>query len=88
MDLSHTAPAGTECSEVNAEKYEHVGGCGENCCRNNGEDGSLWSDCSREKLFTDPDKSTLAWVKKQTVGLVEQLGLSLDVLHHIQQLEH
>ncbi|XP_042745107.1 protein YAE1 homolog [Lagopus leucura] len=88
MDLSHTAPAGTECSEVNAEKYEHVGGCGENCCRNNGENGSLWSDCSREKLFTDPDKSTLAWVKKQTVGLVEQLGLSLDVLHHIQQLEH
>uniref|UniRef100_A0A8C3LIU8 YAE1 maturation factor of ABCE1 n=1 Tax=Chrysolophus pictus TaxID=9089 RepID=A0A8C3LIU8_CHRPC len=88
MDLSHIAPAGTECSEVNAEKYERVGGCSEHCCRNNGEDGSSQSDCSREKLFTDPDKSTLAWVKKQTVWLVEQLGLSLDILHHIQQLEH
>ncbi|XP_040519644.1 protein YAE1 homolog [Gallus gallus] len=88
MDLSHIAPAGVDCSEVKAEKYGHVGSSDENCCRNNGEDGSLQFDCNREKLFTDPDKSTLAWVKKQTVWLVEQLGLSLDILHHIQQLEH
>lgn len=88
MDLSHIAPAGVDCSEVKAEKYGHVGSSDENCCRNNGEDVSLQFDCNREKLFTDPDKSTLAWVKKQTVWLVEQLGLSLDILHHIQQLEH
>lgn len=88
MDLSHIASAGPECSKANAEKYEHVGSSGENCYRNNGEDGSLWSDCNREKVLADSEKSTLAWVKKQTVWLVEQLGLSLDVLHHIQQLEH
>ncbi|NXC41977.1 YAED1 protein, partial [Penelope pileata] len=86
MDLSHTIPAGTENGEVNAGKHKHVGSSGENCCRNKGEDSSSQSECSKEKLLADPERSTLAWVKKQTVWLVEQLGLSLDILHHVQQL--
>ncbi|KAM9199613.1 protein YAE1 homolog isoform 1-T2 [Mergus octosetaceus] len=89
MDLSHAAPAGTKYDEVNTKKYERVGSSAENYCRTNGgEDGSLQSECSKAKLCTDPERSSLAWVKKQTVRLVEQLGLSLDVLHHVQQLEH
>ena len=88
MDLNHTAPAGTEYNEVKAGKHEDVGSSGENICRNNGEVGSLQSECSMAKLCTDPERSTLAWVKKQTIWLVEQLGLSLDILHHVQQLEH
>ncbi|KAM6338892.1 LOW QUALITY PROTEIN: protein YAE1 homolog [Podargus strigoides] len=88
MDLNHTAPAGTEYNEVQAGKHEDVGSSGENICRNNGEVGSLQSECSKAQLCTDPERSTLAWVKKQTVWLVEQLGLSLDILHHVQQLEH
>lgn len=86
MDLNHTA--GTDYREVKDVKHEDYGSFGENICRNNGEVGSLQSECSKANLFTDPEKSTLAWVKKQTVWLVEQLGLSLDILHHVQQLEH
>lgn len=88
MDLNHTAPAGTEYHEVKAGKHKDVGSSGENICRNSGEVGSLQSEYSKAKLCADPERSTLAWVKKQTVWLVEQLGLSLDILHHVQQLEH
>uniref|UniRef100_A0A8C3QW18 YAE1 maturation factor of ABCE1 n=1 Tax=Cyanoderma ruficeps TaxID=181631 RepID=A0A8C3QW18_9PASS len=86
MDLNHTA--GTEYKEVKDGKHEDCGSSGENICRNNCEVGSFQSECSKANLCTDPEKSTLAWVKKQTVWLVEQLGLSLDVLHHVQQLEY
>ncbi|NWR00427.1 YAED1 protein, partial [Paradoxornis webbianus] len=82
MDLNHTA--GTEYKEV--KDGEDFGSSSENICRNNGEVGSFQSECSKADLCTDPEKSTLAWVKKQTVWLVEQLGLPLDVLHHVQQL--
>ncbi|NXX78089.1 YAED1 protein, partial [Urocolius indicus] len=85
MDLNHTDPAGTECSENEAGKHEDVDSSGENFCRNNGEVGSLLSE-SKAKLCTGPERSTLAWVKEQTVWLVEQLGLSLDMLHHVKQL--
>lgn len=85
MDLNHTA--GTEYKEVKDGKHEDCGSSGENICRSNGEVGSFQSECSKANLCTDPEKSTLAWVKKQTVRLVEQLGLSLDILHHVQQLE-
>lgn len=88
MDLNHTAPAATEYNEVKAEKHEGAGSSGENICRNNGDVGSLQSECSKAKLCTDPKESTLAWVKRQTIWLVEQLGLSLDMLHLVQQLEH
>ncbi|NXE37197.1 YAED1 protein, partial [Ptilorrhoa leucosticta] len=84
MDLNHTA--GTEYKAVKDGKHEDCGSSSENIYRNNGEVGSLQSECSKANLFTDPEKSTLAWVKKQTVWLVEQLGLSLDILHHVQQL--
>ncbi|XP_054241023.1 protein YAE1 homolog [Indicator indicator] len=87
MDLNLTAPSGTECNEDKAGKHEDIGSSGESIGRNNGEVGSLQSD-GKAKLFTDPEKSTLAWVKKQTVWIVEQLGLSLDIVHHVQQLEH
>ncbi|NWT52699.1 YAED1 protein, partial [Erythrocercus mccallii] len=83
MDLNHTA--GTEYKEVKDGKHEDCGSSDENICRNNCEVGSLQSEYSKANLCTDPEKSTLAWVKKQTVWLVEQLGLSLDVLHHVQQ---
>ncbi|KFV83647.1 Yae1 domain-containing protein 1, partial [Struthio camelus australis] len=85
MDLSDTAPAGTECNAVKAGKYGHNGSAGK-ICRNNGKGDCLQSDCSKAKLCTDPERLTLAWVKEQTVWLVEQLGLSLDILHHVQQL--
>ncbi|XP_010191766.1 PREDICTED: yae1 domain-containing protein 1 [Mesitornis unicolor] len=88
MDLNYTAPAGTEDNEVKAGKHKEVGSSDENICRNNCEVGSLQSECSRAKLCTGPKRSTLAWVKKQTVWLVEQLGLPLDTLHYVQQLEH
>ncbi|XP_069715881.1 protein YAE1 homolog [Phaenicophaeus curvirostris] len=88
MDLNHTAPAGTEYDEGKAGKHEDIGSSGENICRNNVAVGSLQFECSKAELCTDPEQSTLAWVKKQTVWLVEQLGLSLDILHHVQQLEH
>ncbi|NWU99131.1 YAED1 protein, partial [Upupa epops] len=85
MDLNHTAPVGTEYSEVG--KCEGVDISGENICRNNGEIGCLQSECSKDCNFcTDPESSTLTLVKKQTIGLVEQLGLSLDILSHVQQL--
>ncbi|NWR51653.1 YAED1 protein, partial [Regulus satrapa] len=84
MELDHTA--GTEYKEVKDGKLKDSGSSGENLCRNNGEVGYLQSECIKANLSTDPEKSTLAWVKKQTVWLVEQLGLSLDLLHHIQQL--
>lgn len=88
MDLNHMAAAGTECNEVKAGKHEDIGSSGANVCRNNSEVGSLPSECSKATLCTDPERSTLAWVKNQTIWLVEQLGLSLDILHHVQQLEH
>ena len=88
LDLNHTAPAGMEYNEVKAGKHEDSGSSGENICRPNGEVDSLQFECSKAKLCTDPEKSTLAWVKNQTIWLVEQLGLSLDILHHVQQLEH
>ncbi|NXV38598.1 YAED1 protein, partial [Rissa tridactyla] len=84
MDLNHTAPAGTDYNEVKAEKHKDIGSFGENICQNNGEVDSL--QCGEAKLCTAPERSTLAWVKKQTIWLVEQLGLSLDILHHVQQL--
>ncbi|NWU85889.1 YAED1 protein, partial [Onychorhynchus coronatus] len=86
MDLNHTASAGTEYKEVKDGKQDDGGSSSENICRNNGEADSLQSECSKANLCTDPEKSTLAWVKKQTVWLVEQLGLSLDILHHVQQM--
>ncbi|XP_027531670.1 protein YAE1 homolog isoform X1 [Neopelma chrysocephalum] len=88
MDLNHTASAGTEYKEVKDGNQEDGGGSGESICGNNVKAGSLQSECSKANLCTDPERSTLAWVKKQTVWLVEQLGLSLDILHHVQQLEH
>ncbi|XP_061230987.1 protein YAE1 homolog [Neopsephotus bourkii] len=88
MDLNHTAPAGTEYNEVQAGKHADGGSSGENTCRSNGDVDSLQSECSKAKLCTDSEKSTLAWVKKQTIWLIEQLGLSLDILHHVQHLEH
>ncbi|NWW44359.1 YAED1 protein, partial [Pedionomus torquatus] len=84
MDLNQTPPSGTEHDEVQAGKHNDICSFGENVCQNNGKVCSL--QCSKAKLYTDPERSTLAWVKKQTVWLVEQLGLSLDILHHIQQL--
>ncbi|NWQ70391.1 YAED1 protein, partial [Neopipo cinnamomea] len=86
MDLNHTASAGTDYKEVIDGKPEDGGSSRENICRNNGDAGSLQSECSKANLCTDPERSTLAWVKKQTVWLVEQLGLPLDILHHVQQL--
>ncbi|NXM67037.1 YAED1 protein, partial [Serilophus lunatus] len=86
MDLNHTASAGTEYKEVKDRKHEDGGSSGENICRNNNEAGSLQSEYSKANLCTDLERPTLAWVKKQTVWLVEQLGLSLDILHHVQQL--
>ncbi|NXA52531.1 YAED1 protein, partial [Nothocercus julius] len=86
MDLSDTAPAGTECDAVKAGKDEHTDSCGKTCCRNNGKDDSLQSECSKAKFCMDAGQPTLAWVKEQTVWLVEQLGLSLEMLHHVQQL--
>ncbi|NXN87808.1 YAED1 protein, partial [Bombycilla garrulus] len=84
MDLNHTAE--TEYKDAKDGKNEDCGSSIENICKNNGEVCSLQSECSHANLCTDSEKSTLAWVKKQTVWLVEQLGLSLDVLHHVQQL--
>ncbi|NXS34735.1 YAED1 protein, partial [Pomatostomus ruficeps] len=84
MDLNHRA--GTEYEGVKDGKHKDWGSSGENICGSNGEVGSLQSECSRANLCTDPEKPTLAWVKKQTLWLAEQLGLSLDVLHHVQQL--
>ncbi|NXH12166.1 YAED1 protein, partial [Bucco capensis] len=86
MDLDYTAPAGTKYNEDKAGKQEDIGSSGENICGNHGEVGSLQSEGSKAKLCTDPERSTLAWVKKQTIWLVDQLGLSLDILHHVQQL--
>ncbi|NXL97253.1 YAED1 protein, partial [Tyrannus savana] len=86
MDLNHTASAGTEYKEVTDGKQEDGGSSGENICRHNGEAGSLQSECSKANLCTDPERSTLDWVKKQTVWLLEQLDLPLDILHHVQQL--
>ncbi|NXM33540.1 YAED1 protein, partial [Oxyruncus cristatus] len=85
MDLN-TASAGTEYKEVEDGKQDDGGSSGENICRNNGEAGSFQSECSKANLCTDTERSALAWVKKQTAWLVEQLGLSLDILHHVQQL--
>ncbi|XP_064025641.1 protein YAE1 homolog [Pogoniulus pusillus] len=87
MDLNHTAPAGTESNEDKTRNHEDIGSFGGNICRSNDEVGSLQPD-GKAKLFTDPERSTLAWVKKQTIWLVEQLGLSLSIVHHVQQLEH
>ncbi|NXS97663.1 YAED1 protein, partial [Jacana jacana] len=84
MDLNHMPPGGTEPDKVKAGKHKDVCSFGENVSQNNGEVCSL--QCSNATLCTDPERSTLAWVKKQTIWLVEQLGLSLDILHHIQQL--
>ncbi|NXG74500.1 YAED1 protein, partial [Baryphthengus martii] len=86
MDLNQAAPAGTEYKEDKAGKDEDIGSFGENICKNNSEVGSLQSECSKAKLYMDPERSTLAWVKEQTVWLIEQLGLSLDILHYVQQL--
>ncbi|NXP08274.1 YAED1 protein, partial [Thinocorus orbignyianus] len=84
MDLNHTLPGGTEHNEVTTGEHKDVCSFTENVCQNNGEVCSL--QCSEAKLCTDPERSTLAWVKKQTIWLVEQLGLSLDILHHVQHL--
>ncbi|NWI50438.1 YAED1 protein, partial [Calyptomena viridis] len=86
MDLDHTASAGPEDKEVEDREHEDCGSSGESICRNTSEAGSLQSGYSKANLCTDPERSTLAWVKKQTVWLIEQLGLSLDILHHVQQL--
>ncbi|KFP42728.1 Yae1 domain-containing protein 1, partial [Chlamydotis macqueenii] len=86
MDLNHTAPARTEYSEVTTGKHKDLGSSSENIYRNNGEVGSLQFGCSKAKLCADPERSTLAWIKEETIWLVEQLSLPLDILHHMQQL--
>ncbi|KAM8811477.1 protein YAE1 homolog [Eudromia elegans] len=88
MDLSDTAPAETECDVIKAGRDEHIDSSGKMCCRNNGKDDSLQSKCSTAKFCTDDGQPTLAWVKEQTLWLVDQLDLSLEMLHHVQQLEH
>ncbi|NWI85437.1 YAED1 protein, partial [Pitta sordida] len=89
MDLNHTASAGTEYKEVKDREHEEGGSSSENMYGNHqcyNSNGSLPSEYSKTNLCTDPERSTLAWVKKQTVWLVQQLGLSLDIVHHVQQL--
>ncbi|NWQ85947.1 YAED1 protein, partial [Burhinus bistriatus] len=86
MDLNHTTPAGTEYNEVKTGKHKDISTNVFTEAANKGEVGSLQSEHSKAELCTDPERSTLAWVKKQTMWLVEQLGLSLDILHHVQQL--
>ncbi|NXK88222.1 YAED1 protein, partial [Formicarius rufipectus] len=86
MDLNHTASAGAEYKEAEDGKQEDCCSSGKDICRSNGEADCWQSECSKANLCMDPERSALAWVKEQTVWLVEQLGLSLDILHHIQQL--
>ncbi|XP_010213429.1 PREDICTED: yae1 domain-containing protein 1 [Tinamus guttatus] len=84
LDLSDTAPSGIECDADKAGKDNQSG----KTCRNNGKDDALQSECSKAKFCTDAGQPTLAWVKEQTVWLVEQLGLSQEMQHHVQQLGH
>uniref|UniRef100_A0A8C7EAV3 Uncharacterized protein n=1 Tax=Nothoprocta perdicaria TaxID=30464 RepID=A0A8C7EAV3_NOTPE len=80
MPLRHVVPWGRPwCLGL----YSNASGC-----RNSGKDDSLQSMCSQAKFCTDAGQPTLAWVKEQTLCLVEQLGSSLEMLHHVQQLGH
>lgn len=89
MDLSCTIPAE---EEFNGTKSERPCGSGatfsESCCRSNGEADSVQSENCQTKKHGDSESPTLAWVKEQTVCLIQQLGLSWDILQLIQQLEN
>ncbi|KAG6940491.1 protein YAE1 -like protein [Chelydra serpentina] len=89
MDLSHTIPMENEFDGTETGRHcENESELSENSCRSNGGADSLQSDsCRRTKEHTHSEKPTLAWLKEETACLGEQLGLSLDILQHVQQLE-
>ncbi|CAM4592386.1 protein YAE1 homolog [Lepidochelys kempii] len=89
MDLSHTIPVENEFDATETGRLcENESELSENCCRSNGGADSLQSDSwKRTKEHTHSERPTLAWLKEETACLGEQLGLSLDILQHVQQLE-
>ncbi|XP_067406499.1 protein YAE1 homolog [Emydura macquarii macquarii] len=89
MDLSYTVPAdrefdGTEAGRLCTNDSE----LSENCRKGNVGADSLQSDSWRTIEHTDSEGPTLTWLKQQAACLGEELGLSLDVLEHVQQLEN
>ncbi|XP_062985591.1 protein YAE1 homolog [Elgaria multicarinata webbii] len=57
-------------------------------CRNDSRTDSFQGECCRRtKEGTDSKRPTFAWLKERTVSIVEQLGLSPDIVEHIQRLQ-
>nr|XP_006124137.1 yae1 domain-containing protein 1 [Pelodiscus sinensis]XP_006124138.1 yae1 domain-containing protein 1 [Pelodiscus sinensis]XP_006124139.1 yae1 domain-containing protein 1 [Pelodiscus sinensis]XP_025040957.1 yae1 domain-containing protein 1 [Pelodiscus sinensis] len=89
MDLSHTVSVENEFDGTEARRHcENDSELNENSCRSISEADFLQSDSSRRtRKHRDCERPTLAWLKEETASLGEQLGLSQDILQHIQQLE-
>ncbi|XP_008825733.1 protein YAE1 homolog [Nannospalax galili] len=87
MDLCHVVPAEKKIDEAKDERL-----CGnnaefnKNCDRSpSGIDGSHL-ECCRTQEHAHLEKPSLIWILEQTANLVKQLGVSADILQHLQQL--
>uniref|UniRef100_A0A8D0HFC5 YAE1 maturation factor of ABCE1 n=1 Tax=Sphenodon punctatus TaxID=8508 RepID=A0A8D0HFC5_SPHPU len=89
MDISPALPTEEQFDESTIDKLcENDAGFNEKCCRNSSEVDSTKAEyCRRTKKQEDSEKPTLTLIKEHTVSLLEQLGLTLDMLQHIQELE-
>ncbi|XP_063160228.1 protein YAE1 homolog [Candoia aspera] len=75
MDLGH------ECFPVE----QRNGTCAEfstNCCRDNGTDSFHGECCGRTGGHKDSERTTLSWLKEKTANMMEQFGLSRDIVEH------
>uniref|UniRef100_A0A9L0I8Z6 YAE1 maturation factor of ABCE1 n=1 Tax=Equus asinus TaxID=9793 RepID=A0A9L0I8Z6_EQUAS len=87
MDLCHVVPAEKKTDEATDERLcENNAEFNKNCGRSvNGVDGSSL-ECCRTQEHAHSEQPSLTWILEQTASLVEQLGVSIDVLQHLKQL--
>uniref|UniRef100_A0A8C8STF8 YAE1 maturation factor of ABCE1 n=1 Tax=Pelusios castaneus TaxID=367368 RepID=A0A8C8STF8_9SAUR len=88
MGLNHTVPAESKfAGNETGRGCENDSELSENCCEGNVGLDSFQSDSWRTNEHMDSEEPTLTWLKKQAACLGAELGLSLDILEHVQKLE-
>lgn len=87
MDLCHVAPAEKKIDEAKDERLcENSAEFNKNSDNNcSGQDCSP-SECYRTQEHAHLENPSLTWILEQTANLVNQLGVSVDVLQHLRQL--
>ncbi|KAF7247811.1 hypothetical protein EYD10_06227 [Varanus komodoensis] len=90
MDLDHVLLTEEQCNgTTNGTICKRDIEFGGHCCSNDSRTDSIQGGCcKRTKEGPESRRPTLAWLKEKTISLVEQLGLSPDIVEHIQLLQN